>query len=712
MLNSQVKFIILLLFYSVYSFGKLSNSLPSIKHLNNEPSVSKVFLVSPYEVISREVKNIPIALWITLDKGWHSYWLHPGDSGKALKVSWDLPSGSFVSHFHWPTPERIELNSVTSFGYKESFLLASVLSLPIKLSTNENEVNVAENKTTQIDIIAQVEWLVCKEVCIPFSQKVNLSLPIKELSQLNTHWKQVFDNWSHKLPQVINNHTVSYEVPLGWDLSVSTQKPYQLLDVFPIKKDDFSNQRPVIKLTGEYQHNFLVKRDQKIKDQTFKALLLLEDKDKQKKGFIYSFKIGQENIFWFLLLAFLGGVLLNGMPCVLPIIFLKFSNTVEATNKKSLDILLSNLFYSLGVILSFILLAVTLLSLKKGGESVGWGFQMQSPYFLIAITLLFVLVSFNFLSLFSISLPSIPFFYRGKGLAKNFLTGVLSTTAASPCTAPFMGAAMGYAFSKSAFQVVLIFFFLGLGLSFPYLLLSFFPRWIKYIPLPGGWSHRLKTFMAFPMLATCIWLIHLLTQQVSNALMPVLFSLLVLGFSFWLLNIVSQKKWLRFILVVTIFASLFYPFFYVYQKREIAQIKWDVFSLEKLDSLKNENKPVFINFTADWCLTCKFNEQITFRSKKVIQFLEQTYNLKGDWTNKNPDITQMLEDYNRSGIPFYIYFPSKKAKPIILPEILTPGIFLRYVKGSDDADADDAPDAPDAPDASVAPDDDFGASGG
>ena len=336
----------------------------------------------------------------------------------------------------------------------------------------------------------------------------------------------------------------------------------------------------------------------------------------------------------------------------------------------------------MGVIFSFMLLAFLVVLLKKGGSSIGWGFQMQSSYFLLGIIFLFVLISFNFIGWFPFNLPSIPFFHRGKNLFKHFLTGILSTTAASPCTVPFMGAAMGYAFSGNTIQISMIFLFLGLGLSFPYLLLSIFPKWVQHIPSPGNWSTKLKHFMAFPMLATCMWLIHLFNKQEPENLLLLLFSLLFLALGFWLLNNIKKRTYLKWFFRLIISISLIYPFLQLYQGKAVnaPSISWETFSIEKMEKLRSEEQAVFVNFTAEWCLTCKFNEQITFKNKKVIQFFtdKKIRSLKGDWTHKNPEISIILKSYRRSGIPFYLYFPPKSKSPaILLPEILTPNILLK-----------------------------------
>ena len=392
----------------------------------------------------------------------------------------------------------------------------------------------------------------------------------------------------------------------------------------------------------------------------------------------------KKNLFWFLLLAFLGGLLLNFMPCVLPIVFLKFSITLDLAKKKSSEIILSNIFYSLGIISSFIFIAFFLKSLQKTGETLGWGFQMQSPYFLIGLTILFVLVSLNFMGIISLNVPQakLQHFAKNKpALLKHFLTGVLSTTASSPCTAPFMASALGFAFMENSLSLFFVFFFLGLGLSFPYLLLSCFPHWLKYAPLPGPWSEKLKTFMAFPMLGTALWLITLLNRQDPESLAPLLLGLTGLALGCWLIK-ASAKFYFKIPAFLLIILSILFCFLSFPDKKIKAPgIVWQKFSITRLENLKKQKQSVFINITADWCLTCQWNNHIVFKNKKVIQFFNASsiQTLKGDWTHKNKEITKLLTSYERSGIPFYLYLRSD-GEALVLSELLTPHKLIKTLK--------------------------------
>ena len=408
-------------------------------------------------------------------------------------------------------------------------------------------------------------------------------------------------------------------------------------------------------------------------------------------------------------MAFLGGLILNFMPCVLPIVFLKMSNTWGEYRKNQRGFLLSGGFYSLGVVCSFLVLAFLLMVLKQGGRALGWGFQMQSPYFLMFMVFLFLLISLNFMSLFSLSFPAVPFFYKGKNFFKHFLTGMLSTTAASPCTVPFMGAAMAYASQGTVFEIFAVFTFLGLGLASPYLYLSVFPGSLRFIPPPGAWSNHLKHLMAFPMLATSAWMLSLFNHHHPSVLFSLLTGLLVLSFTLWLKKVTSsQSPGFSFLLLVLAGLSVLSPFAHLHmeentEKHKNPSLVWNNFSTEKIQELKTKNQSVFIQVSAQWCLVCKWNEQMTFQNKKVVQFFknQKTYLMKGDLTHANPEITSFLEKHQHTGVPFYLYIPSAgpssplgsfkktrgdtnglttiKKQEVILPELLSPRLFLKYL---------------------------------
>ena len=701
-----------ILFFFTILTASANSGASSDDHRRHSP-FSKAQLISPYQRLSPSVRSVPVGLWISLKKGWHSYWLYTGDSGKTLKIHWTLPQGASMSSLKWPLPERIHFGSQTSLGYKNSFLLTSELSLPAK-------------KPTHVQIKAQVEWFVCEEVCVPLRQSLKFSWPIQAKAKGHADWQALFDTTRQRQPQQAGQKLKLSQEGLYWKASFATQNPLKLVDVLPFSKYPLSLSPPLLSSGKEgHKHSFRILPRKKpgpsspwwkAEDLESKVLVTfvpyskadlnkkvnyrqLKNQESKKIGFIYAFSepknLVKSRILWFLLFSFLGGLLLNLMPCVLPIVFLKFSNTAQLVGQKKHIIVLENLFYSLGVITAFLVLAFGLFLIKKGGESAGWGFHLQSPFVLLSLIFLFALISLAFMGWFS--LPAWPFFQEEKqSYSKQFLTGVLSTAVASPCTAPFMGAGVGYGLLGSGWDLILIFLFLGLGLSFPYLVLSVFPHWIKYVPLPGKWTQKLKHFMAFPMLSTTLWLIFVLNHQKPESFFVVLFSLLIMALGFWIVQQSGPR--LKPLGYVILALAIAWPFFHIHhQGGATSKIQWSAFSLAKLQSAQAEGKALFVNVTANWCLTCKFNERVTFQNEEVIRFFKdkEILALKGDWTQPNKEITKLLESYNRAGIPFYLYIPAEKEYPLqdgasqpinkghefrLLPELLTPAVFFKYTQ--------------------------------
>ena len=654
---------------------------PSKVPINNQKTFSKIQLVSSLKSLSENTKTIPVGIWIELDKDWYTYWKFPGNTGKALNIQWSTDKKIKIrpNSLKWPIPERISSDSFINFVYKNQVLLTTELSLKSPLSKNLSPVQIS----------AQVEWFICQKLCIPMNQDVLLSVPITEIQKIDHHWAGIFEDWSQKTPLPAQIPSTVRPKNTHWLVEFSSNQTYQLKDFFPLSLNFFSLQTPQILSVKGSKHSLLVGKPSSSKDDKIhEALAVFEDEQGRQFGqwLVFPGTSNSKPLLWFLLLAFLGGILLNFMPCVLPIVFLKLSNSLEQSQKSSVDFIKSNIIYSAGVISSFIVLAMLIIGFKQTGQVTNWGFQMQYPSFLMGMTLLFLLISFNFIGWFSFSLPNIPFFYKGNSYFKHFLTGVLSTTAASPCTVPFMGAAMAYAFGGNTFTVLTVFIFLGLGLSSPYLLLSFFPVGIKFLPKPGKWNETLKHFMAFPMLGTCAWLIHLINQH-TNELLPLLFSMLSLALAFWLMDSLYVKnKWIKRFLKFLIIVSLIFPFLHLQsQNSPKNDIDWESFSILKMQNLHSQGEDVFVQLTAEWCLTCKWNEQVTFKNEKVIEFFNthKIQALKGDWTYKNTDISLLLDRYNRSGIPFYLYLPgqkqNKEADGILLPELITPSLLLKQI---------------------------------
>ena len=379
-----------------------------------------------------------------------------------------------------------------------------------------------------------------------------------------------------------------------------------------------------------------------------------------------------------LLFALTGGMILNLMPCVFPILSIKvLSFTMNHKTDRSRHI--HGLVYTAGVVSSFVLIAVVMLSLRAAGESIGWGFQLQSPLFVIFLIYLFFVMGLGLSGFLEIgsSLMSVGQNSQSEeGLRSSFMTGVLATTVASPCTAPFMGPALGFAVSQSSTIAVLVFAFLGLGMALPFILLAWIPGLTKRLPKPGPWMDLFKQFLAFPIYLTAVWLLWVAGRQTSidvAATVVIGLVLLVMGLWIWKLN---TKPTTRIIAAATLAAALAVPVLAISE----AEVEPDflTYSPELLADLRADNQPVFINLTADWCITCLVNERIALSSDKVKQLMgDKGINyLKGDWTNSDPQITELLERFNRSGVPLYLLYPRGPGGAEILPQILTESMVI------------------------------------
>lgn len=626
-------------------------------------------------------------LWIELEDHWHTYWLNPGDSGAPVFFEWKLPQGWSAGEIQFPPPIRIPTPPLETFGYEGDILFYSDLQIPADFSGSA-------------EVELEAEWLVCKDVCIPAVHTFRMRVEKAETFQASLEHPR-FEATEKLLPKFSNELKVEYELKGGEaHLSLTPPKNWVPLDLFPAPKSFLSNKISSIHEAepGRWKIQApLSKRE--ISDASPDVLVQFLDTQGETHYLWTSLKSEKKGLVLFLVFAFLGGLILNLMPCVFPLISIKFFSVLKNSAGELKDIRISNFLYVTGVLVSFWALALLLFSLRAGGEALGWGFQLQSPQFVIFLVILFSLMAFNFLGWFEIQLPvsGAGKWMSQKGPLGDFLTGVLSTVVASPCTAPFMGVSMGFALSQPLAVMLLIFTSLGLGLSFPYILLALFPKWTQHLPKPGAWMEKVKTFMAFPLLATVIWLCWSLSFQItSTSLAMVWVSVLLLGLTIWCgHNLFQKRPTARRLLQIGFFAlSLWVAFGFVRSHnpagadetapgQDESGVRWQKYSPEKVETLRAQNLPVFVDFTAAWCITCQVNKQVTFTQSEIQQLIKAAniQMLKADWTNRDPVITRVLEEYDRAGVPLYLFYPEgKKGSALVLPEVLTPAIFKKHIQ--------------------------------
>ena len=568
-----------------------------------------------------------------------------------------------------------------TFGYEDEVVLLT------KIYTSEATI-------VPLNLNALVSWYTCKEICIP--QEAEVSIPIKLGDKTPSVSKAILDQTLEEVPiQFEGTYRVqrledSYilqgqlENQDQYDSIYFFPKDYGLTDYtkdqfYEINKDSFSLQIKAAEI--------------EIENRTFEGVIAIN------KGEAVSFieinyplkakPISQEfNIFTLIFFAFLGGLILNIMPCVFPILSIKILRFVEQSGDSTYKTIQQGLLFSLGVIVSFLAIAALLISLKSGGESIGWGYQLQSPIVVSLLVYLFVVLGYIFMSnmVLGTSLARLSSISLGKGDSiESFLTGVLAVIVASPCTAPFMGSAIGFALLQPSFYSVLIFLGLGIGFSLPYLVLSAKPSLLSFLPKPGQWMETFKQFMAFPMWASALWLLWVLSSQVNNQeVIQVLLGALLIIIGLWLVEKNNSKtNWIRWIVRLPFILLLIFSLWLIptsYSDLDESKQNQLAYSPQLLEDLREENALVFLNFTADWCITCKVNESVALKTSKVRKLLTDkdiTY-IEADWTRKDPVISSALEEYGRTGLPLYLLFPSK-GDPLILPEILTEDILISYL---------------------------------
>ncbi|MBF0511647.1 MAG: thioredoxin family protein [Candidatus Omnitrophica bacterium] len=588
-----------------------------------------------------------VAIDLKMDKDWHVYWKNPGDSGLPVRIKWTLPDGFKALPLQWPIPQKIDTLPLRSYGYKTEVLLQSQIQTPKALAINQEQI-----------IKAHVSWLVCKEECIPGHADIFIKLPVSlETPKINancTFGMTRFNLPIEKSPWTIT--ALSRQHSLIFALTYPNKKKYPLSDVyfFPERDDLINHAADQILRPWADGYELIVPRTTITSKPLTQIKGVLFSKEgwlgpQTQQGLLIDVPVTQEPInpnkptrpqiglILALLFAFIGGLILNLMPCVLPVLSIKILGLINHSTDNKSRIRFHGLCYTLGILVSFWILASLLIALKFAGQQIGWGFQFQSPLFLIFLSLLFLLLALNLLGLFEIILPlSIQGPSKTQNLLNSFLNGVLATITATPCTAPFMGTALGFALSQPPYTAVLIFTFLGLGLAFPYFLLCLFPSLLIFLPKPGRWMAHLKRLLGVLLLLTVLWLLWILNAEIGFIKMP-------------------QT-----------------------QASTPSQINWQPYSSKLIKQLQEQHRIIFIDFTAKWCLTCQANERLALDNEKVIKKFRElnVATVKADWTRPNADITNVLTEFGKDSIPLYVLYEKDATTALLLPEIITPQIIL------------------------------------
>jgi thiol:disulfide interchange protein DsbD len=677
--------------------------------------------------------TILVGVDLKMESGWHTYWKNPGAAGMATEIKWQLPPGVTTGEIQWPLPKKLPPAEVTTYGYEDEVMLI----VPLTLATNL--------PAGPIDLKANVSWLECKEVCIPANVDVQATLNIGNETKTSADAAKI-ESWKSKIPMPLppgNNWSVHarWEKPADGDtrplliecfpIVVEMRVIIDSADFFPDASENFEIQAATENLLGKtsgFRLRKLVKKYSGDWPKEISGVVTMESKightafdiklpinDQSPAGETISAqtqsKINTDetpaplssSLWQMLLYAFIGGLILNIMPCVLPVIALKILGFVSEAKSSPRRVRALGGIYAIGVLFSFLALAAIVIGVKAAGHQAGWGMQFGSPIFIVCLTTLVTLVALNLFGVFEVTLGGKTLDAAGNlasrhGASGAFFNGVLATTLATPCTAPFLAPALGFAFSQSAATIVFIFLTVGLGLASPYVLLSWNPAWLKFLPKPGAWMEKFKIAMGFPMLATVVWLFNIAAASYGKNVLWLGVFLVVVAFAAWIFGEFFQRerKHKTAAAVVTLFLLIGgYAFALEKEldwrtampetnatgslKESPDGIDWQRWSPEAVAQARADRKPVLVDFTADWCLTCQVNKQTSIEISSVRQKLKDinAVAFTGDYTRTPDNITTELNRYNRAGVPLVLVYPKNPdAQPIVLPEVLTPNIVL------------------------------------
>lgn len=625
-----------------------------------------------------------VALRLDIRDGWHTYWRNPGDSGEPTAIDWTLPEGFSAGDIVWQAPHRVAMGPLVNYGYEGEVLHLVEITVP---------ASAAQSATLE----ANAYWLVCEEICIPEEARLDLTLPVAAAGTTpppsehaatiakargglpgESPWQGTYrldggaltltldgppvdaagaaDFWFMPAAYGVIDHAAPQTVRAGEDgLTIS------------IPRSAYAAEAVSGPIDG-----ILAMEEHLPEGPLGRAFRLTAAPAPAPPSPAPSISLVQA-----LGLALLGGIVLNLMPCVLPILFMKGLGLVRHAHAPATTIRLQGLSFTAGVLASFGILAGGLIALQAGGARIGWGFQLQSPIFVALLAYLMFAVGLVLSGVVSIGgrLAGVGSdLAQRPGQAGAFFTGALATIVATPCTAPFMAAALGFALTQPWYGALLVFEALGLGLALPYLALSFSPALLRFLPKPGPWMERLKQFLAFPMYATAAWLVWVLSRQIgADAVIVASAGMILIALAAWLLGTTAgSRRCYRVaggttsVMLALIAFALPVAGVSTVGARPAAEADgpWEPYSAERLDDLRAEGRAVFVNMTADWCITCKVNERVALSSDAVADAFARhdVAYLKGDWTNRDAAITSVLETFGRQGVPLYVLYPGMRRR--------------------------------------------------
>ncbi|MES2728787.1 MAG: protein-disulfide reductase DsbD domain-containing protein [Pseudomonadota bacterium] len=633
---------------------------------------------------------------------WHTYWKNPGDSGTHLNLKWDMPDGFKAGQIQWPTPSRIETPPLVTYGYSDTVRFPVRITVPATLDIDTVTVNV------------DADWLACEEICIPETATLTLTLPVGPVKSDNT---AAFAAARAALPQTTDWAATMAEADNRLSLRIQTPDArtadaiLAANTVFPAEWGLIQNaEKPTMALAPDGALAVTLPRDTRDLKDAPASEWILKGAGNEAYSVIIQYAAPAQaaaalpgpdpaaddgnavslTLLQAVILAFLGGVVLNLMPCVFPVLSLKALSLVNLAHGHRREAALHGVSYTAGVIVCFVVIAAILIGLQAAGATIGWGFQLQNPVVILVLSWLMFLLGLNLAGFFEIGgrLQNIgTTLTHTKTYRSSFATGLLATIVATPCTAPFMGAALGYAATQPPGTAMAVFVMLGLGLAMPFLLLSLLPGLQHVMPKPGAWMNTFRQALAWPMFLTAAWLVWVLAQQIGqSAILYALGGAIGLGFGLWLRQFGGRMTKVGTIVLLLTAAGIILslPRMMVSDAATPVQNEsaWTHYTPAALDAALTQNNGVLVNMTASWCITCKINERTSLDTEKAhALYMRQNITLlKGDWTNRDPAITAYLQRYGRNGVPLYVFYAPPdsvtgiRPDAIVLPQLLTPQI--------------------------------------
>ncbi len=648
-------------------------------------------------------KPFQAGLLLHIAPRWHTYWKYSGDAGIPIELKWHLPPGWKAGELKWPVPLKFDdPGDIKTYGYHDEVLLTQELTPPASLTDQT------------IKLSADANWLVCERICIPGSGLVALSLPVgREAGSANA---DIFARYKAMEPRADNSLSVKWE-RADHALLLRAKSPAftraHLLDFYPSPETGVVVGHPALQSRAGEEAVFRIPLESGSEGASSLPGLIVygqQDDGSDRVGLTIretggisgdsgamQMLPGRRGLAAYLFFGFLGGLILNLMPCVLPVISLKIFGFVQHAGQSRRRIFQSGLFFAAGIFAWFVGLALVLIFLRHAGHQITWALQFTNPYFVLGMSGVVLVFALNLLGVFEISLPQA--INRGllgatasEGFGASFFQGVFATVLATPCTAPFLGTALGFAFTQTAPVILAMFVAIAAGMSAPYVILCAQPAWLRLLPKPGSWMLHVKQLMGFLLLATLIFLLYVLgAQRGLEALTWASAFLLVVSLVCWMQGVFVvptasrlSRAWAFGLMVVFLVAGGYY---FIGNKFASSTLSpsvsalagdWQAFTPERLQTELEQGHVVFVDFTAAWCITCKFNEASVLESASVRDAFRahSVTKLRADWTNGDPVITKLLQHFGRPGVPLYVLYPGKDIEPIVFPELLTKGMVL------------------------------------